>query len=210
MFTGLVECMGRIALRTGSTLAVTPHLALDNPIPGESIAINGCCLTLERHEGGTLFFHALAETLSRTNLGTLPVGSRVNMERAMRVDDRFGGHMVTGHVDCTARVIRTGLVDDGDFEMQIELPEEIAMEIVFKGSVAVDGVSLTVCRRESDRFAVRLIPETLARTALEDRSGGWVNLEGDVLAKYVRAMLAPTIGTGKPITMERLAEEGFL
>ena len=212
MFTGLVQTTGTIAARAGNSLAVETAAPLQKPVPGESIAVNGCCLTLEKAAGEKLIFHTLSETLKRTNLAILPLGSTVNLERALAVGDRLGGHLVQGHIDAAAKVISLREAQDGDFEMEIELPEALRPEVVLKGSIAVDGVSLTVCRLEKTRFFVRLIPETRKRTALASRVGAEVNLESDVIAKYVRHLLHPeeSISSGRPITIERLAEAGFL
>lgn len=212
MFTGLIEDIGIIKQRSGKTLVISPSAGLENPQYGESIAINGCCLTLEKCDAdGNLVFHTLAETLSRTNLAHLPVGSRVNLERAMQSGARFGGHLVQGHVDTTAAVLDYAEQPNGDVEMVIALPPQLAPEIISKGSIAIDGVSLTVSRRAKDRFTVCLIPETRKRTALADRRGSEVNLESDIIGKYVRHILDPEAEeSARPITMERLAEAGFL
>ena len=212
MFTGLVEKIGFLAARRAHALVVDCRTPFEKPVPGESIAVNGCCLTLEKAEGTQLSFHALGETLKRTNLGELPVGAVLHLERALALGDRLGGHLVQGHVDGAAQVRALREMPDGDWELEIQLPAFLAPEIALKGSVAVDGVSLTVSRLETDCFAVRLIPETRKRTALVSRVGARVNLESDVLAKYVRRILRPQddVPAGKPITMERLAEAGLL
>ncbi|MCQ2377829.1 MAG: riboflavin synthase [Victivallaceae bacterium] len=211
MFTGLVQTTGIIAARSANSFVVETGIPMEKPIPGESIAVNGCCLTLEKASGKKLFFHTLSETLRRTNLAKLPAGSRVHLERALAIGDRLGGHLVQGHVDAAAKVLSLKRTPDGDSELEIELPEALAPEVVVKGSIAVDGVSLTVCKAEKGCFRVRLIPETLRRTALAERVGAEVNLETDVIAKYVRHLLKPEeFSSGRPITMERLAEAGFL
>ena len=147
MFTGLVESVGKLVGRSGEHIRVRPARRLDSPQFGESVAVNGCCLTLERDfADGTLEFFTLAETLDRTNLGRLPIGSAVNLERALRLGDRLGGHLVSGHIDCVAPVLSFAKCADGDFELTVELPELLAPEVVEKGSIAIDGVSLTVVR----------------------------------------------------------------
>ncbi len=212
MFTGLVQSLGKIAFRRANSLGIAPETPPSDPHLGESIAVNGCCLTLEKIDAaGNLVFHTLSETLSRTNLAQLPVGSRVNLERALLPTDRLGGHIVQGHIDAVAAVKNFHQLPDGDWELEVELPPALAPEVVLKGSIAIDGVSLTVSRLEFDRFAVRLIPETRQRTALADRRNAWVNLETDLVGKYIHHLLKPEAPRpGKPITMERLAEEGFL
>ena len=220
MFTGLVEMTGRITGRSSGALIIAPAARLTNPVVGESIAVNGCCLTLEREtSSGELVFHTMAESLRRTNLGTLPIGSRVNMERAMVSGGRLGGHIVQGHVDAALKVVSLSRQSDGDLELAIELPAEIAPEVVTKGSVTIDGVSLTVVRVDDSVFAVRLIPQTLADTVLGERSSGTVvNVETDILGKYVRRqlILAGVLPSpekeksGGSITMEKLREAGFI
>lgn len=212
MFTGLVESCATLVERRNSALVVESAVAIAAPETGESIAVNGCCLTLEKADGRRLSFHTLAETLKRTNLSQLEIGETLHLERALRVGDRLGGHLVQGHVDTTAKVRKIVEMPDGDWEMEIELPATLAPEIILKGSIAVDGVSLTVCRLDKSCFAVRLIPETRKRTALVSRVGKCVNLESDVIGKYVHHLLRPEEGnaSSRPITMERLAEAGLL
>ena len=218
MFTGLVETVGTIARRGGNALTVLPAHPLSSPVRGESIAVNGCCLTLETAgSDGSLTFHTLAETLRRTDLAALPAGSRVNLERALRVGDRCGGHFVLGHVDAVGTVIRRERRSDGDFELAVEFPAEFACEAVPKGSVAVDGVSLTIAELPAaNTLSVRLIPETLSVTALADRAPGTaVNLEFDILGKYVlRQLNMAARGGGAEVyrggvTFDRLREAGF-
>ena len=222
MFTGLVEMIGVITERRSGALVVKPSRRLADPVIGESIAVNGCCLTLERTTpAGELVFHTMAESLRRTNLGSAGIGSRVNMERAMAAHGRLGGHIVQGHVDTSSTVVSLSRQSDGDLELSIKLPAEIAAEVVEKGSIAIDGVSLTVVRVTDDEFAVRLIPQTLADTVLGERkAGSVVNLETDILGKYVRRQLvlagviADKTTSGKSasgtITMDKLKEAGFI
>ncbi len=216
MFTGLIEQTGELIAARSSSILLRPERRFSGLTIGESIAVNGCCLTLEEERNdGVLRFHTLAETLRCTNLGSLPAGSPLNLERALRLGDRFGGHIVQGHVDAVARVLSLARQPDGDIELRLELPDELRPEIVLKGSITVDGVSLTVCALSETDFAVRLIPETLAVTALSSRRPGTpVNLETDVIGKYVAALLhappsPPRKPESAPITMERLFEEGF-
>ncbi len=219
MFTGLIQTTAELLERriSGSAgkLRVRPKRALDHPEYGESIAVNGACLTLERAlPDGSLEFHTLAETLDRTNLGLLPTGATLNLERALRLGDRLGGHLVTGHVDAACRMLELRRLAVGDWELAIAMPAEIALQIVEKGSVAIDGVSLTVAGVEADSFTVRLIPVTLQDTALEARRPGeTVNIETDLLGKYVARLLggaAAASPASPPVTMETLFEAGFL
>ena len=211
MFTGLIEGTGRIVERGGSRLALRAGFALDAK-RGDSIAVNGCCLTLERDaSGGMLEFFTLEETLSRTALGALVVGAAVNLERALAVGDRLDGHLVQGHVDAALKVLSLGRTGTGDMELRIELPAEFAPLAVEKGSVAVDGVSLTVAKLDGESFAVCLIPETWERTALSDRrAGDRVNVEFDVLGKYVRRQLECRAAESGTLTWEKLSSAGFL
>ena len=213
MFTGLVQCKGKIISRGGGALIIRPEQQIENPLYGESIAVNGCCLTLENAGGGDLKFHTMEVSLRRTNLGILPVGSTVNLERALRMGDRLGGHIVQGHVDTAARVLECGRLPDGDFLLKVALDAEFAPLVVAKGSIAVDGVSLTVAEAGIDYFAVRLIPVTRQDTALAERSAGTqVNLEFDVLGRYVLRLdeLRRSENKSSAITMDTLREAGFL
>ena len=212
MFTGIVQGMGRIVSRGGGKLVIKPDFQISDPVYGESIAVNGCCLTLESAAGGNLTFHTLEESLKRTNLGILPVNSVVNLERALRLGDRLGGHIVQGHVDMAAEVLQCRRQSDGDFILEVALDPEYARLVVEKGGIAIDGVSLTVVDAGVDSFSVRLIPVTLAETALHERvPGTLVNLEFDVVGRYILRMMSLPEGKSSPgITMETLAEAGFL
>ena len=170
-------------------LVVEASDGLDGVRIGDSVAINGGCLTVTALEGGALHFDAVRETLECTSLGDLRQGSRVNVERAMRADGRLDGHIVQGHVDGTGRVASLERRGD-DVRLRIECATEITDTLVEKGSVAIDGVSLTVVGVSKSGFDVALIPHTLAATNLSDRcAGDRVNLEADVLGKYVRRYL---------------------
>jgi riboflavin synthase len=194
MFTGLVETLGAvrevIADGAGRDLVIeAPTLTADLAL-GESVAVNGCCLTVVAHDAATCRFQAGPETLRRTNLGDLRPGDRVNLERSLRVGDRLGGHIVQGHIDGVGRVER--LLSDGDWVLfWFACPPELTAQMASKGSVAVDGVSLTLVDVEEGRFSVALIPHTLAHTTLGLRKpGDAVNLETDLLAKYVQKCLS--------------------
>ncbi len=200
MFTGLVEGLGTIIAKSpevaGIRLEIAPPANMlfaderDRCRIGDSVAINGCCLTVVAMEGELWSFQAGEETLSKTNLGRLASGDSVNMERSLPVHARLGGHFVQGHVD------GVGAVDcisrDGDWvTMWFRVPAELAAVMVPKGSVAVDGVSLTLVNVESERFSIALIPHTLEVTTLGRRAvGDAVNIETDILGKYVQKFLA--------------------
>ena len=190
MFTGLVEALGSVVEITPDGTAgrrlvlrepgIAPQLVL-----GESVAVNGACLTVVAHDAATFAFEAGPETLRRTNLGDLQPGDRVNLERSLRMGDRLGGHMVTGHIDGLGTVAER--VMEGDWlTVWFACSVELAGQMVSKGSVAVDGISLTLVDVERERFSVALIPHTLEHTTLGFKVvGSPVNLESDLLAKYV-------------------------
>jgi riboflavin synthase len=190
MFTGIVEAVGRVAAVEDRALLVrfaveAPAIAEGARI-GDSVAVSGACLTVVEAGGGRLAFEAVRETLARTSLGGLRAGARVNLERALRADARLDGHIVQGHVDATGRVERLERAGD-DVRLFVACEPAFAELLVEKGSVAIDGVSLTVVGVREGGFDVALIPHTLAVTTLGDRApGDAVNLEADVLGKYVR------------------------
>lgn len=194
MFTGLVEETGTLLAHdraaAGARLTVRAPLVASDARVGDSVAVNGCCLTVTERNGETLAFDLLAETLARTNLGALTPGAPVNLERALAAHARLGGHFVQGHIDTTARVLAFAAVG-ADHRLEIELPAEFARYVAFKGSIAIDGISLTVAEVHADRFVVWIIPHTLAVTNLRAKQAGdAVNLEFDLLAKYVERILA--------------------
>lgn len=194
MFTGLVEETGALlALErsaSGARLTVRAPLTGTDARLGDSIAVNGCCLTVTACDSATLAFDLLAETLDRTNLGTLAPGAPVNLERALAAHSRLGGHFVQGHIDTTSRVLAFEKVQ-ADHRLEIALPAEFAGYVAFKGSIAIDGISLTVAEVRPASFVVWIIPHTLAMTNLRAKSAGdFVNLEFDLLAKYVERLLA--------------------
>ncbi len=194
MFTGLVREVGEVGWLRRTDQAV--QLLIEAPRTaarvrvGESVAVNGCCLTVTAHRDRQLMFDLLQESLDRTNLGALKPGDPVNLERALRVDGRLGGHFVQGHVDCTAEVL--GVEEKGaDLRLDVSLPAEFARYAAYKGSVAINGVSLTVAEIGDDRFTVWIIPHTLENTNLGDlEPGDAVNLEFDILAKYTERLLS--------------------
>jgi riboflavin synthase len=209
MFTGLVETLATVhrvdAEGAGRHLILAaPSLAGELTL-GESVAVNGVCLTVVEHDARTCRFQAGPETLARTNLGELVPGDRVNLERSLRVGDRLGGHWVQGHVDGLGRVAQR--IKQGEWELVwFHCPPELAAQMVSKGSVAVDGVSLTLVDVTADRFSVALIPHTLANTTLgAKRPGATVNLETDILGKYIWKYLH-----GGGVTWAALQQAGFL
>jgi riboflavin synthase len=195
MFTGLVREVGEVGWlrRTDQAvqlMVIAPRTA-SRVARGESVAVNGCCLTVATHRDKQLMFDLLEETLERTNLGGAKPGDPLNLERALRVDGRLGGHFVQGHVDCTAQVI--SVTEKGpDVRLEISLPAEFARYATFKGSIAVNGVSLTIAELTDNKFTLWIIPHTLEATNLGDlQAGDTVNLEFDVLAKYVERLVSP-------------------
>ncbi|MDO5536043.1 MAG: riboflavin synthase [Desulfovibrionaceae bacterium] len=236
MFTGLIQATGRITRKEDRggecRFTIAPEFSLADCVDGESIAVNGTCLSVERHSDAFFSAYASGETLSRTTLGSLTVGTVVNLERALRLGDRLGGHIVAGHVDCLATV--ESLSPAGQSVVcRFSYPREYASEVIPKGSVALDGISLTVNECADTWFTVNIIPDTQTRTSMRYwRPGHSVNMETDVLGKYVRrclahdpqnilaAMLPGEAGGPAPasstnehtssITREFLLEKGFL
>lgn len=193
MFTGLVREVGEVVWLRRSGQAVqllikAPRTA-GRTRTGESVAVNGCCLTVTAQRDGQFMFDLLEESMQRTNFSRLKPGSPVNLERALRVEGRLGGHFVQGHVDCTAKLL--SVEEKGaDLRLDIALPGEFARYVAYKGSVAINGVSLTVAEVRDDSFTVWIIPHTLDNTNLGDlQPGDLVNLEFDILAKYVERLL---------------------
>jgi riboflavin synthase len=196
VFTGLVTAQGQLLARSPRGAGVRLRVAHDyGPLElGESVAVNGCCLTVTTHHPQYFDADASTETISRTNLGTLPIGSSVHLERALRVGDRFGGHIVTGHIDAGSSLLEIQHCGEA-LELLFELPPQLLVFIAEKGSVAVDGVSLTVNRTTETSFSVMLIPHTQQATHLGSlRRGDVVNLEIDVLARYVVHLAEVRIG----------------
>jgi len=200
MFTGIVEEVGTVRAVQhhggGARIEIEASTVLDDATIGASIAVNGCCLTVVDQGGGWWAADAQGETLDRTTIGALRPGDPVNLERPVRLADRLGGHIVQGHVDGVGTVVERSPEADGSTRLTVALPDRLARYVVEKGSVTVDGVSLTVTGTRSDdngdRFGVALVPHTLAATTLGGRAPGeTVNVEVDVLAKYVERLLAP-------------------
>ena len=194
MFTGLIEEKGTVrqlkTVDSACDLSIEAPLVSEDVSIGDSIAINGCCLTVVTIDGMLLTFQAGSETLSRTNLGQLKPDSPVNLERSLQVGQRMGGHYVSGHVDALGTVDERH--DDGEWaEFWFRVPADLTRQMAPKGSVTVDGISLTIVHVESDRFSVALIPHTLDVTTLGGRQvGDDVNIETDLFAKYVESQMA--------------------
>jgi riboflavin synthase len=193
MFTGIVEELGTVEGIEEQTDAIRltvrgPHVVLDAGL-GDSIAVNGCCLTVAERDGETFTADVMRETLDKTSLGGLEPGSRVNLERAVTAQTRLGGHIVQGHVDGTGEIVSRSPSEHWEV-VEISLPPGLSRYLVDKGSITVDGISLTVVEVGDRSFTVSLIPETLARTTLGAKGPGErVNLEVDVIAKYVERLL---------------------
>jgi riboflavin synthase len=193
MFTGLIEEVGRVVsictANTGTTLQISAlRIARGLPI-GASVAVNGCCLTVSARHRGKLTFDLLQETLDRTNLEAVQAGSTVNLEPALAADGRIGGHFLQGHIDCVSTILRLEKTG-ADFRLEIELPKQFVQYVVPKGSIAVDGISLTIAEVRRTSFVVWIIPHTKKHTNLDRaRPGQLVNLEFDILAKYVERMV---------------------
>ena len=196
MFTGLVEEVGECLWIRQTSKATQLTLAADrisrNIRTGDSVAINGCCLTVTSHRKEQLTFDLLEETLARTNLGRLRPGAKVNLERALAADGRLGGHFVQGHIDCTSPVL--ALKDRGaDLKLEVDLPAEFARYVAWKGSICINGTSLTVAELTEESLGVWIIPHTRNATNLGRlETGDHVNLEFDILAKYAERILART------------------
>ncbi len=218
MFTGIIEETGiwqqsRIN-GNSAVVSVQADKVLEGTRQGDSIAVNGVCLTVTRIGSGLFEADVMPETLRRTNLGSLSFGHRVNLERAMAADGRFGGHIVAGHVDGTGR-IRDIRIEDNAVWYEITASDAILRYIVEKGSVTLDGISLTVASLGQDYFRVSVIPHTREVTALTERkTGDRVNIENDIVGKYVERFLTLGAGDkkteGSRLSMEFLGENGFL
>lgn len=211
MFTGIIEEIGEVrALRRGAksfSLEVGARKVLEGTQVGDSIATNGVCLTVTRMGEGWFAADVVPETVERTALQSLRAGSRVNLERALTLASRLGGHLVAGHVDATGRIV-SRREDDTALWLTVEAEPRILRYVVEKGSIAIDGVSLTVARADGHTFSVSLIPHTQGTTTLhERRAGDRVNLENDMIVKYVEKLMGKSPEGG--LTLDFLRENGF-
>ncbi len=198
MFTGLVEEVGIVRSVTsvgeGARVEIGAAVVLSDVEMGASIAVNGCCLTVVEWGDDWWAADAVPETLGRTNLGALGPGDLVNLERPLAANGRYGGHVVQGHVDGTGEVERIEELDDGSYLYTFSLPSELLAYVVEKGSIAIDGISLTIAHITPTSFSIAIIPHTHAVTAMGQRQmGDTVNLEVDVLAKYVERLVRSSL-----------------
>ncbi len=213
MFTGIVEEMGTVRSITrgarSAVIEIGAEAVLEDIHLGDSIAVNGVCLTASAIGSGSFSADVMPETMSRSSLSQLKAGAHVNLERAMAANGRFGGHIVSGHIDGTGRIkgIRR---DDNAVWFEIEAPPELMRYIVEKGSVTIDGISLTVARAGERSFSISAIPHTAAVTTLGEKTrGSLVNIENDIIGKYVEKLLQKE-KPGSGISAELLARHGFI
>ena len=213
MFTGLIEITGRITAceRRGAAavLTVATTLPISEISIGDSVSVNGACLTVTAKRDAALTFDVSPESLTSTTIGSLRNGHSVNLERAMRLGDRMGGHIVTGHIDCIGKLALMSEIS-GNHVLQFSLPAEHARYLIAKGSVTINGVSLTVNAVTNEGFSVNIIPHTFANTTLEQLNvGDRVNLETDIIGKYVERLTSPW-KSGDGLSMKTLTENGFV
>ncbi len=221
MFTGLIEDLGRIdnVKRHGRSfrLKVATSLPPSEIALGDSIAVNGVCLTVVRHGAGVFEADVSPETMQSSTFGALNVGDRANLERALRLGDRLGGHMVSGHIDTVGSIVQRAQ-DDIAVRFTLEIPREFMRYVIGKGSIAVDGISLTVNEVTETTFSVAVIPHSLAKTTLQHYGvGARVNIETDMLGRYIEKLLTPIsdapghsiLSATTGLSIEKLAENGF-
>ena len=214
MFTGLIEEVGKVLSLSGDKgtmrLSVAASKLPREMRKGDSIAVSGVCLTAVEIRKNYLGFDLAAETLARTSLSRLAKGTLVNLELPMKADGRMGGHIVQGHVDGVARFLAFDRIEGkDDYWLQLEIPAELAKYVVFKGSISVEGISLTVARIEGNQVTIAIIPHTYEMTNLKQfRPGDPMNIEVDIIAKYAEKMLLGQAAPGN-ISLERLVAEGF-
>jgi riboflavin synthase len=207
MFTGITEELGKVSQVYPNKLVIDARKVLEGTRIGDSISVNGACLTVIALATDNFTVGVVPETLRRTNLGLLRPGDAVNLERPLALGGRLGGHLVQGHVDERGKVVSLRSEEDA-VVIRFQAPPQVMRYVVAKGFIAIDGISLTVIERFDDSFTVSVIPHTRQNTTLgKRRSGDTVNLEVDIIAKYVEALVAPE---GKGVTAEFLQEHGFL
>ena len=210
MFTGLIESVCKVDSAVSKTGGMRFAINLGQAVKyGDSIAVNGVCLTVASLKGAVAEFDVSSETLSKTTLGRLMVGSQVNIERAMQTADRFGGHFVQGHIDAVGKVKK--IEKKGEFwNFVFEVPKEILDYIIPKGSIAVDGVSLTIVDTQEQNFTVAIIPATYENTIFKNyKAGDLVNIETDIICRIVKKQLDNVLGHKQGLTVEKLKELGF-
>lgn len=208
MFTGIVEEMGVIREKGNDFLVIDARQVLEDLKQGDSIAINGVCLTVTEFTKDSFKVDIMTETLKLTNLNTLSIGDKVNLERAMRLGDRIGGHLVSGHIDGLGKIVDK-VVEGENWIFEISVATELSKYIIKKGSVAVEGISLTVAEVSVERFKICLIPHTLKETTLGKKNiGNLLNIEVDMIGKYLERFLNK--GEKKEITLDFLTEHGFV
>lgn len=207
MFTGIVEETGAVISKSPSKLAIRAHVVMPDMKLGDSMAVNGVCLTVTRFDADSFAVDIMPETTQRTNLGALKNGDKVNLERPLTLNGRLGGHLVQGHVDGTGRV--TALEPAGEaLLIRIEAAQDIMKYVVEKGFIAVDGISLTIVSRDTGSFQVSIVAFTRKNTILGDiKVGDTVNLEADIIAKYVEQF---NQGSREGITVDFLSKHGFM
>ncbi len=213
MFTGLIEEIGVITKRTASTgglrLEVEAHKVTDDLKVGHSVSVNGVCQTIEKVSESHFSFFSIPETIARTNLGSLTLGDKVNLERPVKLGESLGGHLVSGHVDCVGRIVKRKEMEAHTL-LEVSYPTEFDRYVVPKGSIALEGISLTVVEASSGRFSVAIIPHTLKNTNLRaKKTGDEVNLEFDQIAKYIEKQSRADSGRAK-LTRDSLERAGWL
>lgn len=213
MFTGIIEELGTvesIAARTaGARLRVRCSTVLEGVRPGDSISVNGVCLTAVDPRPDSFAADVAPETMALTNLGALRAGARVNLERPLSPSGRLGGHIVQGHIDGTGELVSLEALGDENWWLRVRVPADLDPFLVHKGSIAIDGISLTIAALEGDVVAATVIPHTWRNTTLAGyRPGARVNIECDILAKHVEKMLRK-IEVKRPLTVERLRDQGY-
>ncbi|AOR23302.1 riboflavin synthase [Clostridium taeniosporum] len=216
MFTGIIEEVGVIETLTLGNgfgiIEIKANKVLENTKIGDSIASNGVCLTVLEMTKSSFRANVMGETLKKSSLGSLKTGNKINLERAMKLEDRLGGHIVSGHIDGIGRIIDIQKDSDGTW-FTITAPDEILKYIIYKGSISIDGISLTIAYVDDEKFKVSVIPHTLENTILcEKKVGSIINLECDVIGKYIEKLLGKEnnkVNSESKVTMEFLRENGF-